>query len=195
MIYYGCPKCQAPMASPDSMIGQAETCTECGNVATVPNSPHPSAPAAVAVLPPTPTPVAAPPSAPAAGLSRGPNDRTVLSARPAMFRNRPVAFILLVILFPLGIIVLPIWWLVCLCTRLTVTESRTILRTGILSKATNEVRHHDVRNIQVNQGIFQRLFGVGDIGISSAGQAGIEITVSGMPAPQAIAKAIRDRQG
>jgi len=183
------------MASPDSMCGQAETCTECGNVATVPNLPHPSAPAAVAVLHQTPMSVAAPPFAPAAGRSRNSGDRTVLSARPAMFRNNPVGFILLVILFPLGIIMLPIWWLVCLCTCLTVTESRTILRSGILSKRTNEVRHQDVRNILVEQGIFQRLFGVGDIGISSAGQAGIEITVSGMPNPQAIAKAIRDRQG
>jgi uncharacterized membrane protein YdbT with pleckstrin-like domain len=112
-----------------------------------------------------------------------------------MFRNNPVGFILLVILFPLGIIVLPIWWLACLCTRLTVTESRTILRTGILSKTTNEVRHHDVRNIQVKQGMFQRLFGVGDIGVSSAGQGVIEIEVSGMPNPQAIAKEIRARQG
>lgn len=111
-----------------------------------------------------------------------------------MFKNNPVGFILLVILFPLGIIVLPIWWLTCQCTRLTVTECRSVLRSGILSKHTNEVRHHDVRNIKVRQNIFQRLFGVGDIGISTAGQADIEIVVSGLPNPQAIAKAIRDRQ-
>ena len=43
MIYYGCPKCQAPMASPDGMAGRSETCPQCGNVAAVP------APAAVPV--------------------------------------------------------------------------------------------------------------------------------------------------
>ena len=38
MIYYGCPKCQAPMASPESQAGQVETCPECGNVAVIPSS-------------------------------------------------------------------------------------------------------------------------------------------------------------
>jgi len=38
MIYYECPKCKAPMDSPYSMRGQAETCAECGNVMTVPDS-------------------------------------------------------------------------------------------------------------------------------------------------------------
>ena len=36
MIFYGCPKCQPPMASPDSMAGQPETCAYCDNVAIVP---------------------------------------------------------------------------------------------------------------------------------------------------------------
>jgi uncharacterized membrane protein YdbT with pleckstrin-like domain len=112
-----------------------------------------------------------------------------------MLRNHPILFILLIILFPLGIIVIPLWWLACLCTRLTVTETRTILRTGILSKDTNEVRHCDVRNIRVQQDVLQRVFGVGEIGISSAGQADIELVVSGIPSPQSIADAIRLRQG
>jgi Zn-finger nucleic acid-binding protein len=43
MIYYGCPKCQAPMASPDEMAGQTDTCPECGNVAVVPSADTPLA--------------------------------------------------------------------------------------------------------------------------------------------------------
>lgn len=36
MIYYGCPKCETPMSSPDSMAGRSESCPECGNVTRVP---------------------------------------------------------------------------------------------------------------------------------------------------------------
>jgi len=51
MIYYGCPKCQSPMASPESMAGQAETCPECGNVMTVP------APTAPVLIPASSEPI------------------------------------------------------------------------------------------------------------------------------------------
>jgi len=36
MIYYGCPKCETPMSSPDSMAGRKESCPGCGNVVIVP---------------------------------------------------------------------------------------------------------------------------------------------------------------
>lgn len=42
MIYYGCPKCQSAMASPESQAGQTETCPECGNVTIVPQPNHPN---------------------------------------------------------------------------------------------------------------------------------------------------------
>jgi len=38
MLYYGCPKCGSPMASPDSLAGQSDQCPDCGNVTTVPNA-------------------------------------------------------------------------------------------------------------------------------------------------------------
>lgn len=36
MIHYTCPKCSAAMASPEEMAGQTQTCSQCGNVTTVP---------------------------------------------------------------------------------------------------------------------------------------------------------------
>ena len=82
-----------------------------------------------------------------------------------------------------GMLLLLSWWLDCLGHRLVVTDRRTIFRKGLLSKFTNEVLHIHVRNIQVNQSIFQRLMHVGSIDISSAGQAGIEIFIRGVPNP------------
>jgi len=93
-------------------------------------------------------------------------------------------------LFGLGLLLLFIWWLDCLGTRLILTDRRTILRKGILSKSTNEVLHSHVRNILTRQSLFQRLTGVGAIGISSSGQSGIEIWVSGIPDPDYVKSVI-----
>ena len=112
-------------------------------------------------------------------------EKTEYESHPSMFRNNPIGFVLTVLLcfVGIGLLIFLVWWLRCLGTTLTVTNKKTILRKGILSKHTNEVRHSDVRNVQVSQGIFQRMFGVGTIGVASAGQGGIEITVSGIPNP------------
>jgi uncharacterized membrane protein YdbT with pleckstrin-like domain len=60
-----------------------------------------------------------------------------------------------------------------------------------LSKSVTEVWHQDIRNVQLNQSFFQRIFDVGSIGISSAGQSGLEISVTGMPNPDQV-KALID---
>jgi uncharacterized membrane protein YdbT with pleckstrin-like domain len=99
-----------------------------------------------------------------------------------------VGFILAILLVPVvvGIMILFVWWLKCKAMELTVTNRRTELRKGILSKSTSEVWHSNVRNIQIDQSFFQRVFGVGTIGISSAGQSGIEIQVAGLRDPEQV---------
>lgn len=114
------------------------------------------------------------------------SEKTLCTCHPAMFRNHPLLFIISVVLiaaFGLGLLILLVWWLGCYYTTLTVTTKRTILRKGILSRHTNDVWHRDVRNVQLSQSFGQRIFGVGRIGISSAGQSGVEIDVSGIPGP------------
>ena len=114
------------------------------------------------------------------------SEKTLYESHPSMFRNHPIGFIISVVsilAYGLGIIILLIWWLSCLSITLIVTDKRSIFRKGVLSKHTTEVYHIDVRNIQLHQSFFARLFDVGSIGISSSGQAGIEIEVAGIPSP------------
>ncbi len=116
-------------------------------------------------------------------------ERVLFQASPSMFRNDPVRFMVFIILVPvvgIGLLCFLIWWLNCKCTTLTVTDRKVSLRKGILSKSLNEVRHNHIRNVQLKQRLFQRLFDVGWIGISSAGQGGVEIEVDGMPQPNKI---------
>lgn len=105
-----------------------------------------------------------------------------------MWRNRPFVFclVLLLCLVGVGLPILLIWWWDSRSTTLTITSRRTILRRGLLSKRTDEVMHAHVRNIMVEQSLFQRILGVGEIGISSSGEAGIEITATGVPHPEEI---------
>ncbi|MCH9022030.1 MAG: PH domain-containing protein [Planctomycetes bacterium] len=127
-----------------------------------------------------------------------------------MFRNAPIFFITLCVLAFFGtlgklgeysalfpIIIIPlfaIWWLRCKYSSLEITNKRTIMRTGILSKTTNEVRHQDIRNIIVKQTFQQRIFGTGGLYVSSAGQSDMEIKFNGLTNPQKIADLIRSHQ-
>lgn len=149
------------------------------------------------------------------------SERTLLRVHPAMFRKHPFQFALYWLLVAggllaagwwwsttgdtlgtaaavgvaaLALVLLGTWWLQVLCTTLTVTTKRTIHRTGILSRRTTEVRHNDVRNLQLEQSVIERIFGVGDIAISSAGQAGLEIVADGIPHPDETIRTIRERQ-
>ena len=111
---------------------------------------------------------------------------------PAMFRSNPVGFCVAVLLclVVVGLVILLVWWIKSRGTVLTVTSERTILRTGILSKSLNEVWHRDVRNVVLEQRPLQRLFDVGRIAISSAGQEDVEISVEGIPFPGEVKRII-----
>ena len=140
----------------------------------------------------TPIPAPALP-APILPVSQLPDvEKTEYESHPSMFGSNPVMFIgfLVMCLFLIGFLLFFLWWLNTLETTLTVTTKRTVLRRGILAKSTTEVRHRDVRNIQISQSVFQRMAGVGTIGISSAAQSDIEIVAQGMPNPQKVKQII-----
>jgi uncharacterized membrane protein YdbT with pleckstrin-like domain len=125
------------------------------------------------------------------------DEKVLYEAHPSMFRNHPIYFVLCVLLiaaFGLGLILLLIWRIQTLGTTLTVTNEQTTLRKGILSKNTNDVFHSNVRNIQVRQSPLQRIFNVGWLGISSAGQAGLEIEVNGILDPDRVKELIDEHR-
>lgn len=99
------------------------------------------------------------------------------------------------ILLTTGVVLLYAWWWVLtLFTKLTVTNKRTTYREGIIARETSEVQHDDVRNLQIDQGVVERLLGIGHVAISSSGQDDMEIEVSGIPGPNRVAEAIRKYQ-
>ncbi len=223
MNSFPCAGCRKALQVNASFVGRKVKCNGCGTVQTVPFSPaRVESAAAVANPPPAPPPPYRPPAAAVAQPARsGGAERTVLVGRPSMWRNHlvgvavcyPLSILVPVLVLVLawrgertplllawvGIGLLPAllllkWFLDAWGSSLTITTQRSILRQGILSRHTSEVRHRDVRAIYVRQGFVQRLLGVGRIEIASSGHGGIEIGLAGLVDPHAIADVIRGYQ-
>jgi uncharacterized membrane protein YdbT with pleckstrin-like domain len=78
---------------------------------------------------------------------------------------------------------------------LRVYEDRVVLEKGVLSKEIKEIFISDIRTIDMRQGLFQRMFGIGDILIATAGTSGYEDIAYGLPDPRNIKDLmIRQRQ-
>ena len=76
----------------------------------------------------------------------------------------------------------------------TLTNKRAISKTGIISRQVREVWIKDIRNINVKQGIIERLFGLGTVEIASAGTAGIEVKFAGIRDPMQARDLIRQEK-
>ena len=129
------------------------------------------------------------------GSSGGP-ERDLLAVSPRLFGGNWFIHFLMILLCVVGVgfIFYGVEWLTQRATRLLVTDRRTTLKKGILEKATNEIRHSDIRNVRVTQSFIDRMFGVGTLELSSAGQSDVEIAVKGLPNPQHIAELIREQR-
>ena len=123
-------------------------------------------------------------------------DTVIYEAHPAMFRAHPFSFILSVLLiaaFGIGIVILVYWYILTRATALTVTDSDILYERGILSKDRTSVSLRHVRSVNVMQSFVNRIFGVGTIQISTAGDEP-EFTIADMPDPHVIRDAIAKAQ-
>ena len=119
----------------------------------------------------------------------GPPEDTLARLHPAMFRNHPFQYLVVLGVFALGLtgVVLSLtgwalwgltwegqvplwisaavavaaviywlgWWVQTRFITLKVTTERCVYRKGLISRNTSEVRHDDVRNLQVDQSIIE----------------------------------------
>lgn len=211
IVAYDCPTCGEEVAIEPHLFGDVVNCPKCTHAFQV------MPPVA------EPKDVAPELDDPDAAISRSADHETELAAtHPAMFRSHPFYYLLFVAMIVGGIVggsyfllfgvagwvitaaawliaatggvMMLSWWVKTLTVRLSVSSKRTRLREGLLSKRTSEVQHDDVRNIQVDQSVIQRLLGTGSLSVSSSGQDDLEIVVHHIPNPNEIADLIRARQ-
>lgn len=77
--------------------------------------------------------------------------------------------LLLALLLPVGY---AFWkWLEVKSTKLTLTDQRLIVTSGIFTKSTNETELYRVRDTSIEEPFFYRMFGVGNVIIYSTDEA------------------------
>lgn len=77
-------------------------------------------------------------------------------------------------------------------TTLTVGGNRLRLETGFLSKTTRTMERTKIQDVRVDQSLWQRLLGLGNISIESAGETS-RLTMPNVEKPHAIADFILDQ--
>jgi uncharacterized membrane protein YdbT with pleckstrin-like domain len=76
--------------------------------------------------------------------------------------------------------------------RYKIDDATIESREGIIARKVHSIRIKDLRNINVNQSLWQRVVGVGDVEFSSAGGSGIEVVFKGVDDPMQV-KAVAQR--
>lgn len=102
-------------------------------------------------------------------------------------RSFGLVWLLVTVVFPIGI------WLMRISQRYIVTTERAIARRGLISRKVSEIELKHIRDIRLTQGIFQRIFGIGSLELSSAGRAGAEVVFQGIPEPEVVKELIRQQ--
>jgi uncharacterized membrane protein YdbT with pleckstrin-like domain len=199
-----CDKCDKPFRADGARAGQKIQCPSCGDVKVVPGE------AGVTVT-------AAADRATAMGLppATGP-ETTVLVARGAMFRSSPFSFTALALLIVAGLVgaaglvfsgqlwlavgcivvgaagmlALGVWKVANLAERLEVTNKRVIFTKGLLSKASIEMLHRTIQDIEIKQTLANRVFNVGTIAIANASDEDDAVVIHDVPKPYRIREVI-----
>jgi len=77
-------------------------------------------------------------------------------------------------------------------TVYVVSNQKVTSKRGIVGKRYSEVDCPDIRNVTVQYGVIDRLFGIGNVGIASAGHAGVEVRFRGIREPEKVADLVRE---
>lgn len=114
---------------------------------------------------------------------------------PAMFKNHPFGFIVSIILIPafgLGILILLYWYLQTKSVRLRISGDDIELERGLLRKSRTDLDLRKIRSVHVDQGLLQRIFGVGTMEVYTTGDEP-EFKLYGMSNPNDVRNYIKGR--
>jgi uncharacterized membrane protein YdbT with pleckstrin-like domain len=78
---------------------------------------------------------------------------------------------ILIITLPWGIYE----WLKLRCTEIGLTNKRVIIKTGIISRHTEEMRITSIETVEISQSIWGRIFGFGDVRLTGKGTSDLTL--------------------
>jgi hypothetical protein len=128
---------------------------------------------------------------------RKPKEQILLVAHPAMFRNKPLVWCLTLLscFVGVGFLIFLFWWIEVKTNTLIITPEYVMKRVGLFSVSETQVFHCDVSRMNINQSLWQRIVGIGDIEIGSSATDDIDIQAFGYPDPRHIRMLINSNRG
>jgi uncharacterized membrane protein YdbT with pleckstrin-like domain len=113
----------------------------------------------------------------------------------SVFKFHWFAWVPMVIYIILGFVTLGLTWLLAIYeflrlkfTEQGVTNKRVILKTGIISRKTQEMKLKAIETVEINQGNFGRIFGFGTIRVTGRGIS--EFLFKGVDDPMSVKRQI-----
>ena len=124
-------------------------------------------------------------------------EKTLWEGNPSHLNYLFAYFIggILVLGYGVGLLVILIIIIDRKCKVFTVTNKRIKSKAGIISRSIHEVFIKDIRSVNLQQGILERLFGIGTVNIGSAGTASIEVSFKGISQAPDIKEKIQKLRG
>jgi len=106
-------------------------------------------------------------------------------SRPS-WRSYWLGILLGILLAVTGVGLLILGWVFWdrLGNRYKVQSGKIESRKGVISKNLKSVRLENLRDIELNQSVLQRLLGIGNLSFSTAGSIGAEVVFDGIANPQ-----------
>ena len=120
----------------------------------------------------------------------------VLVAHPSAM-NYLWVIVLGVLLIPvifIGVVMLLYAYINIKTTCFVITNKRVITKTGLLRISQSEVRIDDVRGVNLQRDLWQRIIGTGNVTIGTAATGGAEIVMSGVGNPNHVVEAVNSQR-
>jgi uncharacterized membrane protein YdbT with pleckstrin-like domain len=86
--------------------------------------------------------------------------------------------------------VLLLGWLKRVDTLYMVTDRRIHIRQGIVSRRDHSTTHERIQNVNTNQGLLERMLGIGSVDFDTAGSDDYDFTFAGVRDPGALVKLV-----
>jgi membrane protein YdbS with pleckstrin-like domain len=220
LLTYRCPFCQHAIEVDPALAEQTVACPnpECQKPFHLE---VPSAKPTPALIVPRPLdghPAAEPePVRPVEPPPEEPAEKDVLTVRPVMFRRYPFRSSGYVAVIVAGLVCVGLWlaegWLALgllglvvsavasfrlfvwalrnRTTSLTLTTRRILLKAGSFTSHSTEIPYPEIRDVQVHQGVLNRLLEVGDMTLYTKMPDKQKVLIMAIPDPEAVAAEIR----
>jgi len=113
----------------------------------------------------------------------------------ALFKLHWFAWVPMYVWLLLGIVTLGLTWFIALYeflrlkfTEQGVTNKRVVLKKGIISRKTEEMKLTSIETVEINQGVWGRIFGFGTVKVTGRGIS--DVVYRGIDDPMAVKRQI-----